>query len=132
MMTERSIQFIAGYLFSKMDNSFFRVLMTKPEFYSDSQAIPKIWFGLRCSSDPTNDIVGEIKYQLKEALEFSMTEMYPKYETKVTRIIPEKQYIRFDYTITKKEKIKKMTITEIEKELGYKIEIINERESENY
>ena len=52
--------------------------------------------------------------------------MFPKLNIEIVRIIPERQYIRFDYTASKKEERRKMTVAEVEEQLGYKIEIISD------
>ncbi len=127
MMTAKSIDFITGYVFSKIDRSIFKHTTAKGfNTFEDSQVVPKIWFGLKCTSNHTNDITGDVKYEMKFALEQAINDLYPKWETTVVSIVPERQYIRFDYIVRRREEAKKMTIAEIEKELGYKVEIISE------
>lgn len=40
----------------------------------------------------------------------------------------DKQYFRFDYTVTRKEVYKEMTVSEIEAALGYKIKVVADKE----
>ena len=127
MMQEQSIPFIVGYLFSKMDTSIFKYFNVHKRNLIDSQLVPKIWFGLSSCSSVTNDIKGELKYQMKTLLEKTLKDLYPKFETTVIRIVPEKQYIRFDFDVKPIPEVKKMTVEEIEKVLGYKIEIVSDR-----
>ena len=127
MMTEQSIPFIVGYLFKSMDNSIFKHFNCHKGILVESHCVPKIWFGLSSTSCYTNDIKGEIKHQLKIMLEKVLQDLYPKFKTEVVRIIPENQYIRFDFKVTPIPEVKKMTVEEIEKELGYKIEIVSDK-----
>lgn len=124
MMTAKPLSFIAGYLFCEMDKHLFKTVFKESsdvKLINNSLKIPKIWFGLKSQFYDISDLD---KHDLKAILEKSMNEMYPDWITTVTSVIPEKQYIKFEYTINnKQEKVKKMTVAEIEKELGYKIEI---------
>ena len=127
MMTEQSIPFIVGYLFKSMDGSIFKHFNCHKSTLVESHCVPKIWFGLSSSSCYTNDIKGEIKHQLKIMLEKVLQDLYPELKTEVARITPEKQYIRFDFIVTPVPEVKKMTVEEIEKALGYKIEIVSDK-----
>ena len=69
MMKEQSIPFIVGYLFSKVDMSIFKHFNVSKRNLIDSQLVPKIWFGLSSCSSVTNDIKGELKYQIRTLLE---------------------------------------------------------------
>ena len=129
-MKKQSRDFIIGYVFNRMETSVFKELKKIPATsdvaIGECEFIPKIWFGLSCSQDVRNDINGCEKHQLKVELEKLMTDILPKYETTVVRIVPDAQYIRFDYNVISKPTVKKMTVEEIEKELGYKIEIVSD------
>ena len=127
MMTEQSIPFIVGYLFKSMDSSIFKHFDCNKTTLVESHCVPKIWFGLSPSSCYTNDIKGEIKHQMKIMLEKVLQDLYPELKTEVVRITPEKHNIRFDFKVTPIPEVKKMTIKEIEKELGYKIEIVSDK-----
>lgn len=127
MMTKKSIDFISGYVFRKMEKSIFDNLCTTSDnSFNDSQFVPKIWFGLTSCSNILNDIKGDKKYELTIELQNALNDLFPKLNIEIVRIIPERQYIRFDYTASKKEERRKMTVAEVEEQLGYKIEIISD------
>jgi hypothetical protein len=93
----------------------------------ESHCVPKIWFGLSSSHDVTNDIFGSNKYEMIQKLTDALNDLYPKFETVCERILPETQYLRFDFRVKRKKEVKRMTVAEIEKELGYKIEIVGDK-----
>ena len=128
-MQKQSLDFIAGYVFAKMDRSIFKQFSNNDtkETLVESITVPKIWFGLSSSQQVTNDIKGDEKYILRENICEALDSIYPRLETICERIIPEKCYIRFDFRVKYKEQIKKMTVEEIEEALGYKIEIVSDK-----
>lgn len=126
MMKKQSLSFIAGCLFTKMDRTVFRAIEGKDDNVGDCEFIPKCWFGLTPSKDYTNDIVGDTKYYLKNYVEDIFKQLYKDYDVTIIKVAPDKQYIRFDYNVVKKAPVKKMTVEQIEKELGYKVEIVSE------
>ena len=129
MMKAKSLDFIVGYVFAQMDRSIFKHFShndTK-ETLVESIAVPKIWFGLSSCQQVTNDIKGDEKYLLRENIGEALNSVYPRLETICERIIPEKCYIRFDFKVKYKEQVKKMTVDEIEKALGCKIEIVSDK-----
>ena len=131
MMKAKSLDFIAGYVFANMDRSIFKQFSFSPidikETLVESITVPKIWFGLSSCQQVTNDIKGDEKYTLRENICEALNSIYPRLETVCERIIPEKCYIRFDFKVKYKEQVKQMTVEEIEKELGYKIEIVSDK-----
>jgi len=130
MMKKQTYEFIAGCVFTKMEATICKELKQIPATadvnIGDCELIPKIWFGLSSSHKVTNDITGDAKYWLKEKLEMLLEDLLPKFETTIVKIVPDNQYIRFDYNVVKKVPAKKMTVEQIEKELGYKVEIVSE------
>lgn len=129
MMQGKSLDFITGYVFAKMDRSIFKHFGNNDtkETLVESHSVPKIWFGLSSCQQVTNDIKGDEKYMLRENICEALNSIYPRLETICERIIPEKCYIRFDFKVKYREQIKKMTVEEIEKQLGYKIEIVSDK-----
>lgn len=129
MMKAQSLDFIAGYVFAKVDESIFK------HFYRNNcegefgrgYCVPKIWFGLTSCSSVTNDITGDKKYLLRESICNNLKDAYPKLDIVCERIVPEKQYIRFDFRVKPREVVKKMTVAEVEEALGYKIEIVSDK-----
>ena len=129
MMNKQSLDFIVGYVFAQMCRSIskhFNNNCTK-ETLVESIAVPKIWFGLTSCSFITNDIAEDKKYELIQKLHDALNDLYPRLNTTCERIIPEKCFIRFDFKVKYKEQVKKMTVEEIEKALGYKIEIVSDK-----
>ena len=129
MMKAKSLDFIVGYVFAKMDRSIFKYFNNNDmkETLVESISVPKIWFGLSSCQQVTNDIKGDEKYILRENICEALNSIYPRLETICERIIPEKCYIRFDFKVKYREQVKKMTVEEIEKALGYKIEIVSDK-----
>ena len=131
MMTSQPIDFIVGCLFNRIETTVFKEMKnqdTDDITIGDCEMIPKVWFGLRCNKDYTNDITGDNKHYLKSKLERVLADAMPRFDISITKIVPDAQYIRFDYNVTKKTTAKKMTVEQIEKELGYKVEIVSEVE----
>jgi hypothetical protein len=128
-MKAKSLDFIVGYVFAKMDRSIFKQFghNDTKETLVESITVPKIWFGLSSCQQVTNDIKGDEKYILRENICEALNSIYPRLETICERIIPEKCYIRFDFRVKYREQIKKMTVEEIEEALGYKIEIVSDK-----
>ena len=127
MMHKQSLDFIVGYLFKSMYTSIFKHFNCHKSTLVESHCVPKIWFGLSSCSSITNDITGDKKYELIQKLQDTLNDVYPKFNTICERVVPEKQYIRFDFKVTPIPEVKKMTIEEIEKALGYKIEIVSDK-----
>lgn len=129
MMKPQSIDFIVGYLFSRMNEYIFEHFNINQceEALVVSISVPKIWFGLSSSHDITNDVKGVHKYAIRVLICETLTDNFPKLESCCERIVPDNQYIRFDFEVKYKEVVKKMTVTEIESILGHKIEIIGDR-----
>lgn len=127
MMKKQSLDFIVGYLFKSMDTSIFKHFSCHKSTLVESHCVPKIWFGLSSCSSITNDITEDKEYELIQNLQDTLNALYPKFNTVCERVVPENQYLRFDFKVTPIPEVKKMTIEEIEKELGYKIEIVSDR-----
>ena len=129
MMQKQSLDFIVGYVFCKMDKSIYKHFHTYEHKSTlvESHCVPKIWFGLSSCSSITNDVTGDKKYELIQNLQGTLNALYPKFNTICERIVPENQYLRFDFKVTPIPEVKKMTIEEIEKALGYRIEIVSDK-----
>lgn len=130
MMKKQTYEFIAGCVFTKMEATICKELKRIPATadvnIGNCELVPKIWFGLTSMSKATNDITGDEKFWLKEKLEMLMEDLFPKFEITIVKIVPDAQYIRFDYNVVRKVPVKKMTVEQIEEELGYKVEIVSE------
>lgn len=129
MMQKQSLDFIVGYVFARADKAIFKHFWTyehKNELLVSIE-VPKIWFGLPSHNNITNDITGDKKYELMQKLTDTLNALYPKLDSICEKITPEKQYLKFHFRVKYKEQVKKMTVEEIEKELGYKIEIVSDK-----
>lgn len=127
MMQKQSLDFITGYIFAQMDRSIFKHFNIKKDTLVESIIVPKIWFGLSSCHQVTNDITGDKKYLLRENICGTLKDLYPKLDAVCERIVPDNQYIRFDFRVKLKDVIKKMTVAEVEEVLGYKIEIVSDK-----
>lgn len=128
-MQKQPLDFIAGYVFARMDKAMFKHFWTyehKNELIVSIE-VPKTWLGLTSCSSVTNDITGDKKYELIQKLNDTLNSLYPKLDSVCERITPENQYLKFHFRVKYREQIKKMTVEEIEKELGYKIEIVSDK-----
>ena len=129
MMQKQSLDFIVGYVFAKVDKAIFKHFWTyehKNELIVSIDT-PKIWYGLTSCSSVTVDITGDKKYELIQKLNDTLNSLYPKLDSVCDKITPEKQYLKFHFRVKYREQVKKMTIEEIEKALGYKIEIVSDK-----
>ena len=129
MMQKQSLDFIVGYVFTRVDRAIFRHFWTyenKNELIV-SIDVPKIWFGLTSCSSITNDINGDKKHELMQKLNDVLNSLYPKLDSVCDKIAPEKQYLKFHLKVNYKEQVKKMTVAEVEEALGYKIEIVSDK-----
>ena len=127
-MKEQPLDFIAGYVFARVDKAIFKHFWTyehKNELIV-SIDVPKTWFGLTSCASVTNDIIGVKKYELIQKLTDTLNSLYPKLDSVCERITPENQYLKFHFKVKYREQVKKMTVEEIEKALGYKIEIVSD------
>ena len=128
MMQKQSLDFIVGYVFAKVDKGIFKHFWTyehKNELLV-SIDVPKIWFGLTSCSSVTNDITGDKKYELIQKLTDTLNSLYPKLDCVCDKITPENQYLKFHFRVKYREQVKKMTVAEVEKALGYKVEIVSD------
>lgn len=129
MMKEQSLDFIVGSVFARVDRDIYKHFAEELHQGTlvKSYSVPKIWFGLTSCHSVTNDIVGSKKYEMIQKLTDAINDLYPELETVCEKIVPENQYLRFDVKVKRREVIKKMTISDIEKELGYKVEIVSDK-----
>jgi hypothetical protein len=127
-MKEQSLEFIIGYVFSKIEKKVYETHINKlPKTEAIEISIPKTWFGLRAIKDKNEDIDCFAKCILITSIKqlcLAYNTEKSKYDFTMT-IEPDEQYILI--TIEgKRTSPKEMTVAEIEKELGYKIKIVNE------
>ena len=129
MMKKQSLEFITGYVFSKIENQILKAHVNKVEKICLPYVyVPKSWFGLRpIKSELENISLGtraEIEASLATLCQSYNTEHSSYYFTLYTKA--DLQYIRFIVEGFRIPAAKEMTVAEIEKELGYKIKIVGE------
>ena len=127
MMQKQSKDFIIGYVFSSIEHKITPLLYTNIDGIESKVQVPKIWFGLSCSKNPANTIYDCVSYTCP--IVKTLHDLYSKVLTYFeVNLYPKEQYMIFEFKAMKEEPKKKMTLGQIEKELGYKIELISEKE----
>ena len=124
-----STDFNAGYIYARMERSLHKHLdLGEKEEVTISMDIPKIQMVLGTSDFKDAEIIKatldmvENHFNATYGKNFSLDELtWNKY----------KQYIAVHFKISKKQKPKELTVTEIEKLLGYKIKIVGENNENN-
>lgn len=133
MMKEQNSDFLAGYIFAEIQRIAYKQIKKNPRNINeinDYVLVPKIWFGLKCDKDVNNFIGEGARFTLLNKIYSVLKDLFPKWESIEITCQPHQQYVRFDFTMIRQVP-KKLTIEEIEKKLGYKIEIISEKEEVN-
>lgn len=114
----KSINFIIGYILGKIQQFWLGMHAGSHPFDGSVVAIPKKWIGsINCAPETYSDII--------QTLERLFDELVDNYRISIDAKVID-CYVEFHYVITKLPDVKKMTVADIEKELGYKIEIISE------
>ena len=127
MMQKQSKDFIIGYVFSSIERKVTSLLSANTDTIEGKVQVPKIWFGLPCNKNPYNTIYDCVSYN--NPLVKTLFDLYPKVFTYFeVNICPQEQYLVFEFKAIREELKKKMTLKQIEKELGYKIELLSEKE----
>ena len=133
MMKEQNSDFLTGYIFAEIQRIVYKQIYKNPKDINkinDFVLVPKIWFGLKSDKSVNNFISGFVRATLLNKISNVLKDLFPKWESIEITCQPQQQYVRFDFTMMRQVP-KKLTIEEIEKKLGYKIEIISEKEEVN-
>lgn len=123
MMQKQTDEFIAGFIFNKAEETIVKSGLSS-ESIEFSVTIPKIWFGFGTYNPhwPLTEKQFESLSSMKEIIIKAIIQLTnSKYQITVATI-DENQYLKFNFSLNKP---KKMTVKEIEKALGYKIEIVS-------
>lgn len=131
MMKEQTPDFILGYLFSEIERKVIKDLTARgpiggcpPGAYVAQ--VPLLWFGIK---DPrivhAYSPVTQLAEEVAEKLDMTLQDVVTKKLFR-TVVVQDKQYFRFVTTMVEDEDRKKMTLSQIENELGYKIAIVSE------
>ena len=127
MMQKQSKDFIIGYVFSSIERKVTPLLSANIDTIGGKVQVPKVWFGLPCSKDLDNTIYDCTSYTCP--IVNTLRDLYSKvFAYFSTNLYPQEQYMIFEFKVMKENPKKKMTLKQIEKELGYKIELISEKE----
>ena len=129
MMTKQSPDFIAGYVFSKVETRIKHAHVNNVErMPAVFVSVPKIWFGLRPTTDKSENLSPLVELNLLTSL-YTLCQAYNSKQSEYRfhiSIEPEEQYIQFAIEAVRTFAVKEMTVADIEKELGYKIKIVGE------
>ncbi len=129
MMEKQSLDFVKGYVFSKVEGRIKHAHVNKVERMPPVYVhVPKSWFGLRPIKSELEDLSTSVRFEMLASLgelcraynsEQSVYGFYISAE-------PDEQYIQFTIEGVRVFAAKEMTVADIEKELGYKIKIVGE------
>lgn len=135
MMKQQSPEFLLGYLFSEMERKIIKDvtgrdnsgLPRKPDTYSAQ--IPLLWFGItrpNSSYHKTPMVMLNVELmceELAKKLDETLSDVFTKRKIH-TVVFRDRQYMRFVTTAI--EDRRKLTVSQIENMLGYKITIVPE------
>lgn len=122
MMQKQTLEFNIGYIFSRIENSIFKHTKEHCDEFFGTIQVPKIWFGINQWGD--TDLTLSNKMELYNRLHKVCDDMFIHWDNSFY-IGSKDQYIMITCHFSKKEQPKKMTVKEIEKALGYKVEIVS-------
>ena len=115
MMKAQSLEFNIGYAFAKIEKAYILACEQHSKWFTGKINIPLLWWDSPC-------------YQREEFAKRiceTFKDIAPNWGIDLL-VGTEKQYMVVNYRATKKNPPKKMTVEEIEKALGYKVEIVSE------
>lgn len=121
---EQTLDWRSGYIFRYLESMYLKAIKAKEEDFILEVDLPKSWFGLRPITDPNVCISNEIAEAQIEDFESLFAALCKKWQIKKISLKPWEQYMRL--YVEAERTIKRMTKSEIEKLLGYKIEIVQE------
>ena len=137
MMKQQSPEFLLGYLFSEIERKIIKDvtgrdnsgLPRKPDTYTAQ--IPLLWFGItrpNSSYHTTPMVMLNVELvceDLAKKLDETLSDVFTKRKIH-TVVFRDRQYMRFVTTAI--EDRRKLTVSQIEDLLGYKVTIISEEE----
>lgn len=123
MMQKQTDEFIAGFIFYKADETIIKAGLNCDSIEFSVQ-IPKIWFGFNTYTSylTCSRIQLESLSNMKEIVINTIKQLTNNKYKITIEVMEENQYLKFNFYLNKP---KKMTVSEIEKALGYKVEIIS-------
>lgn len=121
MMKQQTPDFILGYLFNSVERKIVKAKLSTDKFpYPVTESIPLLWFGTRRSDPPASVLI--LADELCKRLDATLSDVFTKYSL-TTEVVRDQQYFTFITTI---ENRRNLTVSQIEKLLGFKINIIEE------
>lgn len=127
MMKIQTNEFITGYVFAEADRKLAKKITEKRDIERIivDVDVPKIWFHMICALNPSVSApIHDVDY-VTEHVTNTFKDVFPNWNIECTSDVNH-QYQRFKFYAQKKIERKKITIQDIEKILGYRIEIISE------
>ena len=130
MMKEQSAEFIEGYVFNALERKIIKHDQEKgiEEVFTVETCVPLLWAGIR-NYIPLASIgkaklqaVFNIMVDVAKSLDSKLHDIFLKKEFSTT-VAQDRQYIKF-FTQVRTDVVKRMTVSEIESALGYKVEIV--------
>lgn len=136
MMAPQSLQFIEGYVFNTLDRRIFKHRNETKEGdinnFKEEASVPFLWFGV---TNPTLDVLparvkvcdvlAKVNDEVCQSLDKKLKCLYSKLKFS-TIAVQDRQYVQFVTTVLDDKR--KLTVSEIERLLGYGVEIIAEHE----
>ncbi len=132
MMQQQSSEFILGYLFSEIERKVIKDISGRGPIYGHcppntfAAQVPLLWFGVRNPNyiHPATRVTLEALVQeLCGKLDKTLQDVFTK-RLFHTVVVKDKQYYRFVTTVI--EDRRRMTLSQIEDALGYKVTIVPE------
>lgn len=131
MMQPQTPEFILGYLFSEIERKVIKDLTTKSGFMISppntfTAQVPMLWFGVKNSNyvhPTTRAQLTILTEELCQKLDKTLQDVFTK-RLFHTVVVKDKQYYRFVTTMI--EDRRRMTLSQIEDALGYKVTIVSE------
>lgn len=134
MMKQQSPEFLLGYLFSEIERKVIKDITGRGPIYGHCPPntfvtqVPLLWFGVKnANSKFTHPLVLEntllVAEDLCQKLDKTLQDVFTK-RLFHTVVIKDKQYYKFVTTMI--EDRRRMTLSQIEDALGYKVTIVSE------
>ena len=127
MMKVQTNEFITGYVFAEADRKFVKKMTDNRDLERIvvDVDVPKVWFHMIYALNPSVSApVYDVSYVTEHVLN-TFKDVFTNWDIDCKSDVNH-QYQRFRFYAQKKIERKKVTIEDIEKLLGYRIEIVSE------
>lgn len=116
---------IDGYIFSNLEKRYLKAIKDKEDSFRMEIDIPKSWFGLQATTSESVTLDPTAINRYVTEMEDMATVLCRRWRVLESKIYPNMQYMRVCLLMDRA--IPRLTKSQIEKLLGYEIEIIQER-----